>query len=105
MKLLNCENSISLIEELEDEENYYIIFELCLISLKKYIDQINQNKLTINEIKNILIQINKVLKIMNDNKIIHSNLNLSNILLSIESLENVENNIKFKLSNYILIKD
>ena len=105
MKLLNCENSISLIEELEDEENYYIIFELSLISLKKYIDQINQNKITINEIKNILIQINKVLKIMNDNKIIHSNLNLSNILLSIESLENVENNIKFKLSNYILIKD
>ena len=105
MKLLNCENSISLIEELEDEENYYIIFELSLISLKKYIDQINQNKITINEIKNILIQINKVLKIMNDNKIIHSNLNLSNILLSIESLENVENNIKFKLSNYISTKD
>ena len=66
MKLLNCENSISLIEELEDEENYYIIFELSLISLKKYIDQINQNKLTINEIKNILIQINKVFKIMNE---------------------------------------
>ena len=66
MKLLNCENSISLIEELEDEENYYIIFELCLISLKKYIDQINQNKITINEIKNILIQINKVFKIMNE---------------------------------------
>jgi hypothetical protein len=66
MKLLNCENSISLIEELEDEENYYIIFELSLISLKKYIDQINQNKITINEIKNILIQINKVFKIMNE---------------------------------------
>ena len=66
MKLLNCEDSISLIEELEDEENYYIIFELSLISLKKYIDQINQNKITINEIKNILIQINKVFKIMNE---------------------------------------
>ena len=66
MKLLNCENSISLIEELEDEENYYIIFELSLISLKKYIDKINQNKITINEIKNILIQINKVFKIMNE---------------------------------------
>ena len=66
MKLLNCENSISLIEELEDEENYYIIIELCLISLKKYIDQINQSKLSINEIKNILIQINKVFKIMNE---------------------------------------
>ena len=104
IKLLNCENSISLIEELEDELNYYIIIELCLFSLKKYIDQINQNKLSINEIKNILIQINKVLKIMNDNKIIHSNLNLSNILLSIECLDNIENNIIFKLSNYTFSK-
>ena len=51
MKIVNLENKISIIEEFEDEENFYIIMELCVIDLEKYIKEIRGNVLPIEEIK------------------------------------------------------
>ena len=96
MKIVNLENKISIIEEFEDEENFYIIMELCVIDLEKYINEIRGNVLSIEEIKIILLQINNVFKKLEENKIIHSNLKLSKILLSLDKIDK----IKFKLSNF-----
>jgi serine/threonine protein kinase len=92
---LNNENSVLIIEEIETKDNYYIIMELCTSNLEEYIK--NRNKpLSTEEIKIILIELNKALKKMNELKIIHGNITLSNILLSIDQI----NKISIKLSDY-----
>ena len=96
---LNNENSVLIIEEIETKDNYYIIMELCTSNLEEYIK--NRNKpLSTEEIKIILIELNKALKKMNELKIIHGNITLSNILLSIDQI----NKISIKLSDYGLNK-
>ena len=92
---LNNENSVLIIEEIETKDNYYIIMELCTSNLEEYIK--NRNKpLSTEEIKIILIELNKALKKMTELKIIHGNITLSNILLSIDKI----NKISIKLSDY-----
>ena len=39
MKELKSENSVSLIDSIETNDSYYLVLELCLISLDKYIDK------------------------------------------------------------------
>ena len=108
---INSDNSISILETFDTEENFYIIMELSLCNLDDFI-KIRKNPLSITEIQNFLIQLNNVFKIMLEKNIIHKNLKLSNILLSFDS----SNNIKFALSDFglnnlsnnlntILIKD
>ena len=92
---INSENSISIIETFDTQDNFYIIMELSLCNLEDYL-KIRKNPLTIIEIQNFLIQINNVFKIMLEKKIIHKNLKPSNILLSFDSL----NNLKFVLSDF-----
>ena len=48
--------------------------DLYIINLEDYIKS-RENDITINEIKEVLIQLNNVFKIMNDKKIIHRDLN------------------------------
>ena len=54
--------------------------ELCL-NLDEYL-KIRNEGLSIEELKYILIELNKMFKKMHDNNIYHKNLNLSNILIS-----------------------
>ncbi len=92
------ENSIKLIKHIVEDDNIYIIMEYCDMNLDNYIKQRKkENKpLTIIEIKNILIQINNILKILFDNKYAHRDLKPGNILL--KKINN--DNYIIKLSDY-----
>ena len=89
------ENSILFKEKFETEEYFYIVMELCLCNLEEYI-KMKENGLSINEIKHVLIQLNKTLQIMSKENIIHKDLKPNNILISLDKLDK---NI-IKLSNY-----
>ncbi len=95
MKKLN--NSVLLIDSFETTDYYYLILELCLLSLEKYLD-IRENPLTINEIREMLLELNKCVKEMKEKKIIHGNLKPSNILLSLNK-SNI-NKMNFKISDF-----
>ena len=101
MKKLKSENSISLIEIIETVESYYIVSEYCYMSLEEYMNKRN-NSLSIEEIKELLLDLNKGLKKMNDNNIIHRDLKPSNILLSFNKSK--INKICFKISDFGLSK-
>jgi len=100
LKLLKCDNSISLIETYNTKYNYYIIMELCILNLEEYMKKRNK-ELSIEELKEFLIELNKILKRMNDNNIIHKDLKLSNILISIDKI----NKICVKLCDFGLCKN
>ena len=90
-------NSILLLNSIETNEYYYLIYELCFLSLEKYLD-IRENPLTINEIREMLLELNKCVKEMKEKKIIHGNLKPSNILLSLNK-SNI-NKMNFKISDF-----
>ena len=101
MKKLKSENSLLLIESIETFESYFIISEYCYMTLEEYIKK-RKNNLSIEEIKEILLDLNKGLKEINDNNIIHKDLKPSNILLSINK-SRIDKTC-FKLSDYGLSK-
>ena len=93
MKLLNTENNISIIETIDTKYYFYIIMEFCILNLEEYM-KLRKEGLSIEEVKDILIQLNKILKKINENKIIYQNLRLSNIFISLNKI----NKISIKLS-------
>ena len=101
MKELKSENSISLIDSIETNGSYYLVFELCLMSLEQYIKK-RGGHLSIEEIKEILINLNESFKEMKNKNIIHRDLKLSNILLSISKSKT--DKICFKISHFGLSK-
>ena len=93
------ENSV-LIKEIIDSKDYiYIIMELCYCNLEEYIMK-RENNLSINEIKDVLMQLNNNFKIIEKEKIIYRDLKVSNILLSINKLDKCI----IKLNNFHLNK-
>ena len=80
MKELVSENIVGLIDTLDTEEQYYIIMELCLINLDDFI-KMRQSGLSDEEVKEVLIQLNKAFSLMHKKDIIHRDLKLSNILI------------------------
>ena len=92
------ENSTKLIDCIEDDYNIYLLMEYCELNLDEYVKKrMNEKKpLNINEIKDILVQLNNILKIMFSNKIAHRDLKPSNILL--KKID--DNNFIFKLCDY-----
>ena len=101
MKKLKSENIVKFIDFHENKNSYYLIIELCFMSLEEYLE-IKKEPLSIEEIRDILLEINKGLKEISDNKLIHQNLKLSNILLSLN--KNKINQIDFKISDFGLNK-
>ena len=97
IKYINSENSISIIEIIDSKDYLYIVMELCLISLEKYIE-IRNKGLLIEEIKEILIQLNNVFKLIKEKNIIKRDLKLSDIFITINNI----NRILIKLSCYDL---
>ena len=98
MELNKLENSVDIIETFDIHDSFYIIMELCLVNLEEYM-KIKNKGLSIEEIKEILYQINIILKNMED-KDININLKLSNILITIDKI----NRIIIKLSDFGLDK-
>ena len=95
MNIIKNENSVNFKSKIDTKDYFYIIMDLCIINLEDYIKS-RENKITINEIKEVLIQLNNVFKIMNDKKIIHRDLKPSNILISLDRLDKC----LIKLSDY-----
>ena len=95
------ENSVLLIESIESQDSYYLILELCNISLEEYLKN-RENPLSIDEIKEVLLDLNKSFKEMKDKNIIHRDLKPSNILLSLNKSK--INKISFKISDFGLNK-
>ena len=62
MKEIKTENNISIKEIINNKEYLYIIMELCEYNLGEYI-KIKNKSISINEIKLILTQLNKFLKL------------------------------------------
>ena len=79
------ENSVLIKEIINSKDYIYIIMELCYCNLEEYIMK-RQNNLSINEIKEVLIQLNNNFKIIEKEKIIYRDLKVSNILLSINKI-------------------
>ena len=100
MKKLESENSVSLIDTIETEDCYYLILELCYISLEDYI-KMRKEPLSIEEIREVLLELNECFKEMKNKNIIHRNLKPSNILLSNKL---TINKICFKISDFGLSK-
>ncbi len=97
IKKLKSENIVSLIEIIESQDSYFIVSELCYMSLEEYIEK-RKDPLSIDELREFLLELNKGFKEMNDNNIIHKNLKLSNILLSLNKKR--MNKTCFKISNF-----
>ena len=85
---------------IETKEKYYIIMDLCSCNLEDYLNVINAS-LSIDEIREILIQLNEILKITEKENIIFKNLKPSNILITIDKM----NRILIKLSDFGLDKN
>ena len=93
VKKLKSENFMKLIEIIETKESFYLISELFFLNLEQYFNK-RREGLSIEEIKKLLIDLNKGFNEMNENKIIHGDIKPSNILLSLN-----KNN---KIINYVL---
>ena len=91
-------NSIKYYEYYNTNENLIIIMELCDESLQSLLNK-RKNGFNAEEIRDLLNQLNNTFKIMKDNKIIHRDLKLDNILI-----KNVGNNKVFKLTDYGISK-
>ena len=92
------ENAVKFYEYFETEDELIIIMELYDINLINYLIK-NKGKLSIEEIYEILNQLNRTFKIMNQYKLIDGMLNLENILLKFNNKENNKN----KKSKVILL--
>ena len=96
-KRIKKDNSVEIIDKFETKEYYYLIIESCYISLDDYL-KMRKDPFSIEEIKEILLEVNKCFKEMKEKKINHENLKLSNILLSLNK-SNI-NKICFKISDF-----
>ena len=95
MKKIKSENSVSVIEEIEVKDYYYIIMDLCISNLEEHI-KMRKNPISIEEIRYILIQLNNVFRIMNSENLTHRDLKPQNILISNQRLDKTI----IKLSDY-----
>ena len=75
MKKMNCDNSVKLIESVETEESFYIVSELCHFNLEEYLN-VTKRAFSVEELKELLIDLNKGLKEMYEKKIIHGDIEI-----------------------------
>ena len=92
IKKINNDNIVIIKDIIDSKQYFYIIMELCICNLEEYIKMRDQ-RLTNDEIRKILIQINNLLKNKNLNI---KDLNSSNILISLSRIDKCI----IKLSNY-----
>ena len=86
MNKIKCENTISIKDQIETKDYFYIIMDLCNYNLKEYI-KMREKPISVEEIKYVLLQLNNAFKIMNNKKINHTDIKLNNILISQERLD------------------
>ena len=92
-------NTAKFYECFDTKNEFAIVMELCDISLTDFIAK-KDDKFNVGEIKEILIQLNNSFKIMVQNRLVHRDLKLQNILVKYED----NNYVTFKLTDYGLSK-
>ena len=80
IKKINSDNLVKIKEIIESKNKLYIIMDLCLLDLKSYL-LIRDKPLSINEIKEILLQLNNILKKLNEINKININIKKFQIFL------------------------
>lgn len=74
--------SIKIIDFIDKTTDFYLIMEFCNINLKDYLSKKKTGKgLNISTIKEIFIQLNKILVYMDHNKLYHGDINPGHILI------------------------
>ncbi len=100
IKQIKSENIVEIKELIDNKNMYYIIMELYSYNLENYL--LNKNKpLSINEIREILIQLNYSLSNFYNEKIINGNIKASNILIDSNEMNEI---LSIKLSYFNLMK-
>ncbi len=84
----NEENIVKINAIKEDNNLFYMIMDLYSYNLENYL-KIRDKPLSINEIKEILLQLNKIFKKLNEENIIYGNLKLSNILINLDEINKI----------------
>ena len=97
---MECEYSTELIKDFRDDEYVYIILELCDSTLDAEIKR--KGAFSIEKIKQVTKQLNKVFKLMEIKNIMHRDLKPENILIKYTNPEKTEFDIK--LADYCLSK-
>ena len=100
IKSIQSDNIISIKEIFESKEKIYIITDFYQYNLQQYL-KMKGKLLSINEIKEIFLQINNCMKMMIEKEIIHGNINLSNILISLN--QNKQTIVKLSYLDSIFI--
>ena len=88
-------NSLLINDVIETPNSYNN--ELCYLSLEEYL-KLRKNPLSIDEIRELLLNLNQTFKEMNDKKINHNNLKLSNIFILFDKTK--INSTTFKISDF-----
>ena len=91
-----CENSVKIFDYFDTKDEFIIVMELCDDNLLRVLSKKPSGGLSPDEIKGILLQLNKVFKLMNEKKISHRDIKLTNILVKYEE----NNKIRVLLSDY-----
>ena len=81
IQTIKSENSVRYINSFEDNNNCYIVMELCDSDLLKYLQEVHTNRFSTEEIRDIISQLNNVFREMRKLKLIHRDLKLGNILI------------------------
>ena len=97
MKKCYCENSVEVYGYFDTEKYFIIVMELCDNTLFKELAK-TQNGFAPKKIREILLQLNNVFRIMNDNNIVHRDIKLNNIL--VKYLNDEKTKFKVLLSDY-----
>ena len=97
MKKCYCDNSVEIYGHFDLEKYFIIVMELCDNNLFKELTK-TKNGFTPKKIKEILLQLNNVFKLMNKNNIAHRDIKLHNILVKYLNKEKTE--FKVLLSDY-----
>jgi len=93
----NNKNSVQFHELYDTEDEYAIVMELCDGNLQNILNKRNSG-FNRDEILDIMKQLNNTFKIMSENKIIHRDLKLENILIKYD--DNNKSKFTVKLTDY-----
>ena len=102
LKQIFHENSVKYYESFEEFPYLYIVMELCDENLEDYRKKKPDKALSIEEIKEIFLQINKIFFLFNKMNLIHRDIKPSNIL--IKYLDNSHKNYIVKIADYGISK-
>ena len=104
MQKCQCENSVKVYDYYITKDDFIIVMELCDENLNELLCRKRQG-FSSDEIRNILLQLNNVFKVMNKNKIAHRDLKLNNILVKYTNNEKTKYRVllcDYGVSNQLL---